>query len=536
MKHSFINLLNQPDSVLFQYEDSDIRFEEPDSREEQNSKIEYKVKDNAGHVILYPSSKPVKRIKLRWRGDMSDALMMMGDAYDRGRHNIAWTGITPHLQMPWYFHVYDGEKLNCFGVKTSPNALCFFQCDTHGITLWIDVRNGGGGVVIEEPLDTVQVVCREGIIGETPYQAAQKFCKQMCDNPVLPKEPIFGVNNWYWAYGNISHESIMTETDYLMEMCSDATVRPYMIIDDGWQINRYKTTRQGYYNGGPWDRTNSRFSSMAETSDAIHNKGAKSGIWFRPLQTSVQVPEEFEAPRKNTHSPNGINLDPSNPGVLEMVAKDVAMIRGWGYDLIKHDFTTIDTLNFAPGEDGDWHFYDRSITNCQMLKKLYRTIQHSAGEAVVIGCNTINHLVAGIHASQRSGDDTSGRSFEITRLNGGEALMRMPQNGTFFSVDPDCAAFTEMVDANLNLDFLEACAISGCVTLASVTPGILTPSQMSRIRNIYATASRGGLGAFPADWLGHNVISTYQTPDGRKFNFDWYRVYDGVRSYYTWFR
>ena len=133
MKRSFIDLLRQPDSVLFQYEDSDIRFEEPDSCEEQNSKIDYIIENQEGKVILYPSDKPVKRVKLRWRGDMSDCILMMGDDYDRGMGNIKWVGISPERKMPWYFHAYDGERLNCFGVKTGANAFCFFQLDSFQI-------------------------------------------------------------------------------------------------------------------------------------------------------------------------------------------------------------------------------------------------------------------------------------------------------------------------------------------------------------------------------------------------------------------
>ena len=534
MKNSFIDLLRQPDSILFQYEDSDIRFEEPVSREEQSSKIDYIVENGAGKVILYPADKAVKRVKLRWRGDMSDVLMVMGDDYDRGMGNIKWIGLTPERQMPWYFHAFDGERLNCFGVKTGANAFCFFQCDPCGITLWIDVRNGGGGVNLSEPLHCVSVVCRMGKDDETPYMAAQSFCNQMCDNPNLPDEPIFGVNNWYWAYGKISHESIMTETDHLLEMCRDSQCRPYMIIDDGWQVNRFTVQGQGYYNGGPWHMPNSNFKGMDVTCDAIHSKGAKAGIWFRPLKTCVQHPEEMFGPAR--YDDNGLVMDPSHPGVLEIIAKDVAMIRGWGYDLIKHDFTTWDTMKLAPGEDDGRHFYDKTVTNCQMLKRLYTVIQENAGGANVIGCNTINHITAGIHQSQRTGADTSGRSFEITRMNGGEAMIRLPQNNTFFSLDPDCAAFTDMVDASLNLDFLEMYAVSGVVTLASVTPGILTPEQMKRIQGIYRIASQGGLGAVPTDWLGHNTMSSFETPDGRKFNFDWYRVHEGVRTFYGWYR
>lgn len=531
MKHSFINLLRQPDSILFQYEDSGIRFEEADSREEQNACVEYRVEENAGCIILYPSQRPIKRIKLRWRGDMSDCFILTGDALERiyDSSTAAWTGMIPQRMLPWYFQVYDGEKLNCFGVKTGADAICCFQCDDSGITLWVDVRNGGGGVCLKEPLLAAKVVCREGDPAETPFNASKAFCAQMCDAPVLPKQPIFGVNNWYWAYGKLNHNIVMSETDQLMDMCRDAVHSPYMVIDAGWQKGWYRTRENIVGNAGPWDQLGAGFSSMEETAGRITEKGAKPGLWFRPLCTSVQVPAEWEGPRQMNQ--RGIVLDPSHPDVLELVGRDTARIAKWGYELIKHDFTTIDTLSFHWEEDGNWHYYDRTITNATMLKRLYQTIQQAAGEAEVLGCNTVNHLVAGIHAAQRSSEDTSGRYFEMTRRNGIASFIRLPQNQNFFAIDPDCAAFTERVPIKENLDFLEASAITGCITLASVTPGILKGNDLSRIRDIYRIASKGGIGAVPADWLGHNVCSRFETPDGQKFSYDWYQYYDGVRNF-----
>nr|MBQ4319072.1 hypothetical protein [Clostridia bacterium] len=464
-------------------------------------------------------------------GNLSDIILVYGDDFARYINQIPWRGVTPNSIMPWYFHAYDGERLTSYGVKTGPNAFCHFQCDDHGITLWIDVRNGGRGVEITEPLDVCDIICDEGTEGEDPYRTAEKFCARMCEAPVQLKTPLFGVNNWYWAYGNISHETIMTETDQLMDMCRDAVAKPYMILDDGWQLNRF-SSKSGSYNGGPWDRPNANFTDMAETAEAIHAKGAYAGIWFRPLLTCVPAPAE--AWSAAYYKGSGFLLDPTHPYTLEKVAADTALIRSWGYELLKHDFTTYDTLNTTPNPDGPWNFYDKSVTNCAMLKKLYRTIQDAAGDAVVIGCNTINHLVAGIHAVQRSGGDTSGRSFEITRLDGVKCMVRQPQNGKFFAVDPDCAAFTDMVDPQLNLDFLEMAAITGTVTLASVTPGILKPDEMKRIREIYKIASEGGRGAVPEKWVGVNNPSQYITPDGKRYDYDWYRVYNGVRSVYSW--
>ena len=142
MKKSYIDLLRQPDSVLFQYDDSPFRFEEPYTKTEQSEKIDYIVEGNAGKIIIHPSDRGIKRVKLRWRGDMSDVILTLGDEYERiERFNCHWSGLEPRKNMPWYFHAYDGEKLNCFGVKTGPNAFCTLNCDAFGITLWLDVRS-----------------------------------------------------------------------------------------------------------------------------------------------------------------------------------------------------------------------------------------------------------------------------------------------------------------------------------------------------------------------------------------------------------
>ena len=537
MKHAYTDLCRQPDHVLFQYEDSGVRFEEPSGREEQTSRIDCTPVDGVLRITLYPSERPYSRVKLRFDADLSSGILMLGDGWERTGLSTAsdaealWTGLYDRRRMPWYFHLFDGMALHSFGVKTGPACFAWFECDARGITLWLDVRSGGRAARLTEPLLACELVSREGIDGEIPYRAAQQFCRMLCDKPKLPKEPIFGVNNWYWAYGSITHDTIMTETDQLMEMAADAVLRPYMIIDDGWQLNRY-SNRFGSYNGGPWDKTNAGFpDGMAATADAIHQKGAKAGIWLRPLLTCLPSPADAVGIRAEK---NGFLLDPSHPFTLEKVASDIALLREQGYELLKHDFTSYDTVRRVFSDEAMPAFYDTTKPTCYILRELYRTIQAAAGDCEVIGCNTMGHLVAGIHSAQRIGDDTSGRNFEVTRGDGVATFTRLPQNGTFFAHDPDCAAFTAMVSEDMNLDFLEAAAVSGAITLASVTPGILSREGMARIRRIYRIASEGGLGAEPTDWLGHNTVSRFETPDGRVFEYDWYREYRGVRRFYQW--
>ena len=77
------------------------------------------------------------------------------------------------------------------------------------------------------------------------------------------------------------------------------------------------------------------------------------------------------------------------------------------------------------------------------MRELYAAIREAAGPSVVIGCNTIGHLGAGFFELQRTGDDTSGREWERTRKMGVNTMaFRLPQHGTFFAADADCAPIT----------------------------------------------------------------------------------------------
>jgi alpha-galactosidase len=311
-----------------------------------------------------------------------------------------------------------------------------------------------------------------------------------------------------------------------------------MIIDDGWQLNR--TYGKNSYIGGPWI-ANDRFGGdMSTTADAIHAKGAKAGIWFRPLLTRGEYPEEADY----AFASGGNVLDPSHPYTLEKVERDTASIRSRGFDLIKHDFTTIDITGKAPLAAcnaskelcaREKSFFDNTKTTATIIKNLYTAIQRGAGDADVIGCNTVSHLTAGIHTVYRVGNDTSGRSFEWTRRNGVNSVMRLPLNNVFYNVDPDCAAFTEKVDAELNLDFLEMCAITGMTALASVTPGILSDKQMERINSVFRLADEDKLRYKIANFDKNSNPDVFVSPDKKDVRkFDWISAYDGARSVLSW--
>ena len=518
-------------------EKTPFRFEELNIN---NVKYSYEATNNSAKITVFPSGSPVKYLKFRFNGDFSKVDRVYGDQWERAglKAYLEWRSVMASRVLPWFCYVMSGDEISCYGVKTGANCFAFFQVDTGGVTLFLNLCCGNEGADLAEPLIACEVVEMHEEKCSNVYQAAAKFAKMMCDNPVLPKTPVFGVNNWYWAYGDISYESVLNETDYLMDMTSGCKNAPYMIIDDGWQKNRIPGA--GNYIGGEWE-ANGKFGNMRKMADAIHLKGAKAGIWFRPLLTRGNVPKEAIL----CEECGGVVLDPSHPFTIEKAYNDAKKLSDWGFDLIKHDFTTADAMTGQKTLTSEQHdcllvaenrrYYDKKKPTAVILKDLYKAIQQGAGNSDVIACNAVGHLSAGIHSLYRIGNDTSGRSFEWTRRDGINSVMRLPLNNAFYNADPDCAAFTDMVRADVNLDFLEMCALTGMTTLASVTPGILKPDEMKRINEIFKIADEGEGSFGIKDYEKNANPETFISADGKiEKHYDWNKVYNGSRVVLSW--
>lgn len=530
MKNTFLNIIRQPDDIKIQTENSPFRFEEKGTVNNTRAKVECVSDNGVLNVTLYPNGDAVKYVRLRFNGDISNVNMLLGDALVRSQtDDVLWHAFLPHYDMPWYFYTNDGECLHGYGVKTGCNSFAFWYADPYGITLLLDVRNGSGGIDCEKLL-CAQIVCREGIAGENMYKAAHEFCRLMCNKPNLPKTPVYGLNNWYWAYGAIEESVVLEEARYLGKLTNGFKNRPFMTIDDGWQIAHAK----GKYNGGPWNLSNENFESMQSTAEKIHNLDCRAGIWIRLLLTLSHVPED--AVYNSPYNPNGLVMDPTHEFSKQKIYEDVSRLSNWGFDMIKHDFSFFDLFGATLSNNMPPHFYDKTKTNAQIVREFYELVQSAAGNTLVMGCNTVNHLAAGIHQIQRSGNDTSGRHFEFTRRFGVHSMMRAPQNNAFFKTDPDCAAFTEKVSKKLNLDFLEMAAITGAATFASVTPGILNGEEEKRLQEIFAIADtiKSDEYASVCDWT-HTAVPSQFEFKGKLYKYNWYEDYCGARNFVSWF-
>jgi alpha-galactosidase len=401
---------------------------------------------------------------------------------------------------------------------TGPAALCCWTIDTRGLDLWADVRCGAVGVELgQRVLPVFTVTARPGATGETAFAAAVAFCKQMCPSPRLPAKPVYGFNDWYCNYGKISADTVRQETAYLVRLAPKAGNAPFMVIDDGWQRDKKGAT-------GDWSRGNERFPDMAGLAADIRTAGARPGIWVRLLHALPQHPASWRLARDRRY------LDPSVPEVRAYVVETVKRIRGWGYELIKHDFSTFDLSGrYGPKMDvrlcgdGDWGFADRSRTTAEIILDHYRSIREATGDGLVIGCDTVGHLAAGVFELNRIGDDTSGKEWSRTSNRGINTLaFRAAQHGAFFAVDADCVGQTEAgaIPWEKNRQWLDLLARSGTSLFVSFKLGSTDGEQDRAIAAALDAASRPLRLGEPLDWFDSLTPQRWRL-EGRETTYRW---------------
>ncbi|WP_205315631.1 hypothetical protein [Nonomuraea lactucae] len=459
----------------------------------------------------------LSRVVLRWRRPVAPGSLVLGDAWERSYGELQWRHLQPERTLPWYWLATDpgGDRTSGMGVRTRPRAMCSWTVDEDGVSLWLDVRSGGLPVLPgERELEAATVVALD--TDAPPFQALGELCGALSPDATLPSGPLVGCNNWYYAYGKgFGPEAVLRDARTIVEYADGHPVRPYCVIDDGWTEHC-----------GPWDRgLPGVFDDMAGIAEQIRAVGARPGLWFRPLL----APAPTGATRRDAVRRIGHALDASLPEALATVAEDVARFRKWGYELIKHDFTTYDVFDvFATDAPATlarpgWSLADRGRTSAEILLALYETIADAAGDALVLGCNTIGHLAAGLVRAQRTGDDTSGREWERTRRMGVNTLaFRLPQHGRFFAVDADCVPCTPQTEWGLNRQFLDLVARSGTALFVSVDPAARTDQADADLSRAVRLALDGGQqgGVEPLDWLTTTAPRRWRAGE-ETVEYDW---------------
>ena len=479
----------------------------------QGVEVRFQPQDGGTAVVVHCPTGPLSRVVLRWDANFPEDALYLGDHWERSYGDLQWRFLQPERVLPWYFAAHHAATGRTFmaGVKTQPAAFSFWMVDAAGISLWLDFRNGGSpSLPGDREIPAATIVSLNAQPGESPQAALTRFCRLMCPAPRLSPTPICGNNNWYYAYGrNFDANAMRRDAAFLAELAHGHSVKPFCVIDAGW-------TSFGEVPGGPWTGGDpKRFPDMPGLAADIRKLGVRPGIWMRPTALS-----RVDDPRRLRPGPDRDAekaLDLSLPENLALIHEDVARVHSWGYELIKHDFSTYDVFcrwGFQFGAeltDSDWHFHDQTLTNAELILRHYRTLRAAAGDAILLGCNTVGHLGAGLFEIQRTGDDTSGKAWERTRRMGVNTLAyRLPQNRTFFNCDPDCAPHTADTPWELDRQFLDVVARSGAALFVSVDPRTVTPDQKAAFHAAMQTALSGGTpgGCEPLDWL-HNTAPAH---------------------------
>ncbi len=470
-------------------------------------------------ISLDSPATPIQRVHLRWKCNFAPSVLALGDAWERSYGDLEWRPLHAERAMPWYAMLHLQGQTAGMGVKTGAASFAFWQIDSCGISLWLDVRNGGNGVRLgNRKLELATVVEYVGDVEESAFLCTQRLCSLMAAGTKVPEKRgttsvnvIYGSNDWYYAYGHNTADRILRDADLVKSLAPVGGPMPFTVIDDGYQ-----------------DR--SRFPDMSKLAADIRSRGVIPGLWIRPLRAPGTAPVNLLLPNvrcKEDGRLPPLAYDPTIPEALEAVAAVATQACAWGYDLIKHDFTTFELFGLwgsqmgASPAQGSWHFNNRTLTNAEIVSLLYTRLRSSCGEdRIILGCNTIGHLSVGLFDASRTGDDVSGREWERTRRTGVNTLaFRLPQHKTFFTLDPDCVPLTSGLPWSMSWQWLQAVANSGTVLLVSPDLNAVGKDQLDAIRQAFELCVRKP-NSQPVNWMDGRTPSAWRSSAGTK-TYNW---------------
>lgn len=474
------------------------------------------------------STKKVSWVNAEWNIPHSADTLILGDHWERGYGNLQWKKTDSTRIMPWYFMEYDGSNCKGLGVMTGASSFCAWFVGVDKLRLQMDVRNGSKGVDLRNrELNMATVIGYDAPEGEKPFYALKNFCKAMCPSPILPKQPVYGINDWYFAYGNNSDKLILQTVDLTADLAIDTNNRPYCVIDAGWGC-----VAEGWGNAGCWSDNfytpGDNFKDMAKLAADIRSRGMKPGLWMRPLCAPVKAKKTLLLNHPGRKPDREIFRDPTISENRAYIDKCFQTYHEWGYEFVKHDFTTYDIFGrwgFEMLTEGmtldNWQFYDKTLTNAEVVLNLYKDIRKAAGSIVLLGCNTISHLSAGMFEVQRIGDDTSGKEWARTLKMGVNTLaFRGAHHNTFYAADADCVGLTKDIPWRLNAEWMELVAMSGTPLFISANPEAVGTEQKALMKKCFSYAAKELPVGEPLDWF--DTLTPHKwILNEKEYNFKW---------------
>ncbi len=525
------SIINHPDEVWAQADGNWFQLKPSGGNNYTYKDVEVslKVNGNANGVYVQSPSSALTGVRLMWRNGTASSAKMLGDHYERTYGDMAWKKPESSIKNPWYVLLHADGHTACFGVKTGANTICWWTVNPDSLELTLDTHSGGNGVQLgTRKLHAADIITTESTVNENAYATARRFCKLMCDKPRLPKQPVYGINDWYSAYGNNTPKLIKETTAIMAELVTDTGNKPFSVIDAGWA--EYSPLLPG---DGGWNETyskpNEKFKDMHLMADEIKKLGMRPGLWIRPLCARHDEKASLLAPKiPGRDDPKNPVLDPRIPENIERIKHYFDFYKQWGFEMVKHDYTTYDIfgrwgVNMKDSlTTSGWNFYDKTKTNAEIINHLYGSIREAAGDGIyIIGCNTMSHLSAGKFELNRIGDDTSGKEWARTRKMGVNTMgFRIQQHNNFYAVDGDCVGLTADISWERNKQWMQLLAESSAPLFISAQPDILNAEKKAFIKDCFAKAAKPQPVGEPLDWLTNPSPAKWKL-DNREVNFDW---------------
>jgi alpha-galactosidase len=500
----------------------------PENRTYQDIQVTFQLAGEILSVFINAPQRELECIKCSWRQISLPGSKCLADHWERSYGDLSWESTSSGRRSPWYVLISDNVQTQAYGVKTGANSVCSWLLSPDALDLYMDTSSGGMGVLLgERRLHAADIITTENQPGETPWFVDIRFCKMMCTNPKLPDDPVYGINDWYFAYGNNSRDLILKHTALMADQITNWSNPPFSVIDDGWSVKSAKSNEEFCW-GDDFTMGNDKFGDMSSVTLEIKKLGMRPGLWTRPLLANARDKPSALIPLRNKQADKKERyLDPTIPENLQQISNTIRLYKTWGFHLVKHDYTSFDLFGKWGFEMKDaitspgWHFNDRSITNAEIILFLYRTIRAAALDMYLIGCNTFSHLSAGIFELNRIGDDTSGKEWARTLKMGVNTLgFRLPQNNSFYAADGDCVGLTTAIPWEKNKQWLQLLAESSAPLFISAQPEALGEEQKKAIRKSFESAAKVQPLAEPIDWMSNPRPEEWKL-NGTRIHFDW---------------
>ncbi|MFT3934905.1 MAG: hypothetical protein QM726_14870 [Chitinophagaceae bacterium] len=470
----------------------------------------------------------LESISLEWSIPLSTSSLLLNDQWERTYGDVLWQKKPVSFFSPWYFLEHNAGNTSCFGVKTGAAAFCNWLVNAGTVQLVLDTRNGGNGVQLNNRvLQAAEIVVLKSSSNESAFNTAKRFMKLMCPAARMPKQPVYGINDWYFSYGRNSEALILEHTRLIAPMAEGLSNRPFSVVDAGWFKGPSFAPDDCCW-GNDMKTPNERFPDMLRLVDGIKKEGMRPGIWTRPLCGSFAA-ANLTLPLINGREEKKPVLDPSIAENEATIKDYFKLYKQWGFEMIKFDFTSFDLFGkwgFQMIADkaitpAGWNFNDRTKTNAEIVLNMYKAIREAAGDTYIIGCNTFSHLSAGLFELNRIGDDTSGKEWARTLKMGVNTLaFRGIHHNAFYAADADCVGLTNEVPWDKNKQWMELVAKSGVPLFVSAQPAAVHEEQKTAIKECFALASKTLPLGEPLDWLQNHLPAQWKFGKGIK-KFEW---------------